>query len=1284
MRLGDVVAGRFQLEAIAGTGGMGTVYLARDLAAGEPVALKTLSEVGQHEAARFAREAALLADLVHPGIVRYVAHGLSAEHQPFLAMEWLEGETLHRRMQRGAMSVADAVAVAHAIADALAAAHARGIVHRDIKPANVFLVGGDLRRVKVLDFGIARHVEQAGPALTHTGAVIGTPGYMAPEQVRGDSAWIGARTDVFALGCVLFRGATGQPAFGGGESLAVLAKILVDDVVPPSTLEPSVPRALDDLVLRMLAKSPQDRPADGAAVAAELARIVAETGLELPPRRPSGGDLGADTDPSSSSELSSATDATLIANAGGGITDTEQRLVSLVLAGAPATGAEVDPALVAAVATTFGGRVERIADGAHVVVFAQGGGVATDHAVRAARCALALRDAAPVAFVVASGRAAIGALAVGEVIDRAVPLLAGLASSQIAIDDATRALLDERFVIDARGGGGALLRGMRDGGEPARTLLGRATPMVGRDRELATLEALWAECVDEGVARAVLVTAPAGAGKSRLRQELVRRVLQRDEAAEILVGRGDPVAAGSPFALLADAIRRTAGVRAGDDLAAQRAALVARVGDERVAHLLGELAGVAFPSEASPALRAARADAVAKADAMRGAWVDWLAAECARHPVLLVLEDLHWGDRATVDYVDAALRRLASAPLMVVALARPDVHDQFPRLWHERELQEIRLAALTRKAGEKLARDLLGTAADAETIRRIVERAGGNAFFLEELIRAVAEGRDELPESVLAMLQQRLDALPADARRALRAASVFGEVFWRGGVAALTGADPRAHLQALVERELVGPNPTAMLPGEQEYAFRHDLVREAAYATMGDSDRALGHRLAGEWLVARGFSDALALAGHFSLGGDTARAAEQYARAAAQANDGGDTVAALGHAARGLACNPVGEVAGMLQLARAEAHGWRNEYAASMAAAAAAAAALPRGTRDWFRALDEQFYGAGRSGDAAAAMAVVGQLTTTAPEPGAGITQLRSVARAAIIMLRFGPPGVGPALVARTEQLASALTLDLASEQRLHAMRAFALRATGDAAGSLAEHEASLFGCRAVRNDRETAFTLLAYAGCYDELGDPDRARPLFAEGIAFADRVGATSVLGLLHMSRSLSESDIGDYASARVDAATAIATGDPAAAGIAHIVLARCAFAADVPDDALHFAGVAVAKLAAFGEYHAMALATRARILVALGDLDGARADATAARRAMRAHDGFQYGESLIRLVEIEVLEAARDPAAAAVRLEAAARLDARAAKLAAPWRASFLARPENAATLRFGARE
>ena len=163
----------------------------------------------------------------------------------------------------------------------------------------------------------------------------------------------------------------------------------------------------------------------------------------------------------------------------------------------------------------------------------------------------------------------------------------------------------------------------------------------------------------------------------------------------------------------------------------------------RAWRLLGELA--APPATTTEELRVARATPINLGDQMRLAWEDWLAKECARRPVLLVLEDIHWGDAPSVRFVDAALRHLRDQPFMVLALARKDVHDLFPSLWAERDLQEIRLAELPRRASERLVREVLGTEIPADRVARICERAGGNALYLEELIRAVVEGQTTAP-----------------------------------------------------------------------------------------------------------------------------------------------------------------------------------------------------------------------------------------------------------------------------------------------------------------------------------------------------------------------------------------------------------------------------------------------------------------------------------------------------------------------------------------------------------
>ncbi|NUO48006.1 MAG: protein kinase, partial [Polyangiaceae bacterium] len=267
-------ADRFEILNEAGAGGMGIVYRAKDRETGREVALKVLGLGASHE--RFAREAEVLGRLDHPAIVDYVAHGKVADGDPWLAMEWLEGVSLSARLRQDPpLSLREAVAIGRQTADALAAAHDKGVIHRDLKPSNLFLVGGDALKVKVLDFGVARiPTERDGAELTETGQVLGTPGYMSPEQVRGAKD-VDGRADLFSLGCVLYRMLAGRPAFAGDDVLSVLAKLAMDS--PPDLTEiiPDAPRELTVLVDRLMAKDPAFRPVSAAAAARDLEAVEA-------------------------------------------------------------------------------------------------------------------------------------------------------------------------------------------------------------------------------------------------------------------------------------------------------------------------------------------------------------------------------------------------------------------------------------------------------------------------------------------------------------------------------------------------------------------------------------------------------------------------------------------------------------------------------------------------------------------------------------------------------------------------------------------------------------------------------------------------------------------------------------------------------------------------------------------------------------------------------------------------------------------------------------------------
>jgi serine/threonine protein kinase len=260
---GELVADRFLVEARTGSGGMGAVYRAQDLTTKAHAALKIMARPRRSGVERFAREARVLAELSHPAIVRYLAHGVAPNGLPFLAMDWLEGEDLAARLGRSGLTVSESLALVRRACEGLAVAHARGVVHRDIKPSNLFLVDGDPAACKVIDFGLAR-LESGAHGLTRPGASLGTVGYMAPEQAL-EATDVDARADVYALGCVLYECVTGIAAFVG-RPVAVLAKVLRELPPRPSDRRPAVGAALDDLVMKLLAKDRDARPKDAAAL----------------------------------------------------------------------------------------------------------------------------------------------------------------------------------------------------------------------------------------------------------------------------------------------------------------------------------------------------------------------------------------------------------------------------------------------------------------------------------------------------------------------------------------------------------------------------------------------------------------------------------------------------------------------------------------------------------------------------------------------------------------------------------------------------------------------------------------------------------------------------------------------------------------------------------------------------------------------------------------------------------------------------------------------------------
>src|ERR1035438_3597725 len=266
--MNDQIISHYRIHEKIGAGGMGVVYKAEDIRLGRLVALKFLPDHSVRDPRaleRFKREARTASALDHPNICTIYEID-DDQGRPFIAMQLLEGHTLRDRIGDKPVALGTLLDWALQISDALHAAHAKGIMHRDIKPANIFVT--ERGQAKILDFGLAKltATDLTGPGeatlsstgpLTHTGAAIGTVAYMSPEQAKGEP--LDARTDLFSLGTVIYEMATGKTPFAGGSTAEVFAALLRENPPPVSTVNPAMPKKLDPIVAKLLAKDPAHR-----------------------------------------------------------------------------------------------------------------------------------------------------------------------------------------------------------------------------------------------------------------------------------------------------------------------------------------------------------------------------------------------------------------------------------------------------------------------------------------------------------------------------------------------------------------------------------------------------------------------------------------------------------------------------------------------------------------------------------------------------------------------------------------------------------------------------------------------------------------------------------------------------------------------------------------------------------------------------------------------------------------------------------------------------------------
>ncbi|MGE3634478.1 MAG: protein kinase [Sandaracinaceae bacterium] len=860
----------FQLDAPIGAGGMGTVYRARQIGVERDVAIKLLRPSELEAEERFAREARAVAALSHPHSVRlfdFVQH----EEGSALVMELVEGRSLADLLRREQRLPFDRLArIVIQVLDALTEAHEKGLVHRDLKPSNILLmsVPGYPDFARVLDFGLVRFVSTEERRLTRTGAVAGTPRYLSPEQIRNENVTL--QTDLYAVGLMLFEGLTSRTPFAADLDAALILQHL-SQPAPPLPNDVERPRAFDDLLSRLLEKSPAMRPPSAHAVRRELAAMIDHAA-----RRPE-----------------SASGTTMAA------VPERRRVVVVAIAfdaSDPDASDEEEHTRVALCRAALGEMRHRYE--AHLASFTAtserwvfGAPIAhADERGRALAAALDARDAlvgvsgTAVRVGVAEGRAVAGGagrryLVVGPALEHASRLCALAPLGEVSVE---RALLEPDLASTARDPSSdersVTLRRART---TSRVTRPAELPFVGRAAELATLDAELAACRRLGTAHIAVIAGEAGIGKTRLLDELQRRL--------IAVGTRVARAAVRDLDLGEDLVRQLVRtlLDVPDGIEDPAAHLEARLSDSTLEPsqwaFLFHFLGIPF---SRPMQRVY--DAMSP-EARRASYRDMLdgllASETARGPLVLMIEDMHQASAASIEAVEQLSGMCRSRPVLLVITTRVEGEARWQAWLSGQTVVRLELEPLAAGDATMLATALGG---DAERRARVIERAGGHPLFLTEMLRGAVgeEEQGELPETIHELVHSRLDRLPEGDRAAVQVAAVLGLTASLQVLRDLL-EDPRYDASRPIAFRLLRPTGDG-------WAFTHALVRDAVYGALVEERRRALHLRCAERLA-----DAPGLAAaHLERGGAAVEASEAYLRAAGEALAHDRYEEALAHASR--------------------------------------------------------------------------------------------------------------------------------------------------------------------------------------------------------------------------------------------------------------------------------------------------------------------------------------------------------------------------------------------------
>lgn len=839
--------GPYTLIASLGGGGMARVYkaLAPD---GQEVALKVLFQQGKADAiTRFDREGRILAAMAHPHVVQILDAGESEEGSRYLAMELLHGEDLSARLKRaGPMSLDEVLALASQILDALDAIHAAGIVHRDLKPSNIWLCEGPAVNAKLIDFGIARALDVTS-RLTQAGKIIGTPAYLAPEQLRGDDQ-LDSRADIFSFGVTLYEALTGRLPIEAPDAISLMVRVASEDPTPPEVYRPDLPRPFSVALLRSLEKEPSKR----FPTAGEFALALQEASQPRE-RRPSA-ELPAFPQEREAGWREGSRHVTVV-------------VVERASAQAPSgfVGNAIETLRAA------GGMAEPLGGGRVAALFGADGNSVFGE--QAAAAVLSLRHPA---LRIGASTDPLSAAA-GYDLDGvgASRLLAAAAPGELRVDEPTYQQIAPFVSAQVLPDGSYLIEPQAPEAKP-RAVLGVITRTLGRETELTRLRAAVMGTARAKRGRGILILGEDGVGKSRLMAEAHTLLTELVPDALIFRARGELPRQGEPYGLFAQ--------------------LLAAAGAPPILPL-------APPPGIDPGQRRSRAT-------IQDALHAWLANLSGARMVCVLLEDLHLADPESLAVLGRLLGS-AAGPLLLLASARPELVEDPRGAELARAVSRLDLLPLEVGNLVALLSSILRAPAPEALVTKVAEVSGGNPLLIEEYLRslvdlgilrpgpsswALAEGLHEAPRSFEEMLGSRFASLPEEAQALLLRAAAFGDEFPVEVLPALGVLQAQPLLSLLEEREFLVRDEAR--PGWCH--FWHPAERQLWYDSLPAEDRTALHRGIGRWLREQGVQELALLAWHAHQGERHQKAARYHRDLAALSYARGAEDAALAHLNRSI------------------------------------------------------------------------------------------------------------------------------------------------------------------------------------------------------------------------------------------------------------------------------------------------------------------------------------------------------------------------------------------------